>query len=1066
LKNKTVFIFLMKCFLGAVFFVNPCFAVPPQFLLQSPGNHADVNWDRVESNRFSVYFDKRNPDIAKQALFAAEYAYPDLSLLLGVDIGPEIPEHSKLGVKKIKSWFDKVPLVISTQTDAAAFANLTTQNIELPIASPTTSSLYQHELVHRLMYEHMDPNLGVAGRAFTLAMIPTWWMEGLPEYLTESMGRLETAGFARAMARHETFLNYDSLHALYKSSGDVATRGYVTSGLFFKYLMEHKKEKNLALIHNDLFWKTLTPPFMNSVYRIFQNAFNEGPEDVYDKFKLYEKKYWEMYIEGMPAISDFAKLDAKRGPIVAGYPFDFVHYENKKVISLLGNKSSALEWYSFDGGQSQRNNLSASGGRVFSVHPSDIYKNESAGQESILWTTLREEMKNGTVGHQILKYTYKGKITEFSDGNITSKNISNISNFENPFLVSQISALPNASAVLLASLRGSNAFMLTNGKQNKVLHTWPVGVQVKMFKKNIDAQLEETKTKDFECFYFLVDEDYERTKIEKRCLNGSVKEVLQKEQFFVKDGIDLGAGKLMLLVSWNNLQAFIIYEAGKAPELIAALPDYIVRLEPSVIKNKIGVWRSLGSDYDYFELNILALKQNFKAWQSKLTPASVWKTQPKYVPYVPPFAKLAVEMRKKLGEKNASIRYPLTQQQATVAFQSMQSSKNLKVEPASYRHSHWFSYPTFLPSWFGGPAVGILSVPFLEEMERQRIQISAYYDLTTKTPSGTISYVNQRIFDYFGLDVFSREKFNGIYYLTEQEENRYLFSYYPRKNSYKYYSSLRETGVGFNALFKFLPSSVSLNLSGQVVKTEPETGTLNAVVGVQNTNLATLGADLNANLYEGKFYDSGENTGGNFFDTSGFFSLGGDYNMSFGKSKSGRGDNLNNLKFYKLRANLNNNISYKRLSLSIRQSISTTQGKFSLLLREVYSPYRTYLKGAGGGLQATNFFLAGGTQLFALQPGVYQFRNSVDFSFPVWDIESVFGIFYIQNIRGELVLARGGTARDKNFQDLHFITSASAAARLLIDIKGVQVYPSLAYGRMIGKPEWSIFTEIAFAQLF
>ena len=63
-------------------------------------------------------------------------------------------------------------------------------------------------------------------------------------------------------------------------------------------------------------------------------------------------------------------------------------------------------------------------------------------------------------------------------------------------------------------------------------------------------------------------------------------------------------------------------------------------------------------------------------------------------------------------------------------------------------------------------------------------------------------------------------------------------------------------------------------------------------------------------------------------------------------------------------------------------------------------------------------------------------------------------------------MGRGGVASANGLNGFKSVSSASAAGRMLIDVKGVQVFPSIAYGKILGGPGWALFTEIAFTQLF
>src|SRR5690606_7124797 len=107
-------------------------------------------------------------------------------------------------------------------------------------------------------------NLGPGGRAYSLAIMPTWWVEGLAEFLTESIGRLETAGISRSMSLNDRYVSWDRLHSLYNASGDQWRRGYVISGQFLKFLYDKSKSKDLYKFHREWLYKLLTPPFINA----------------------------------------------------------------------------------------------------------------------------------------------------------------------------------------------------------------------------------------------------------------------------------------------------------------------------------------------------------------------------------------------------------------------------------------------------------------------------------------------------------------------------------------------------------------------------------------------------------------------------------------------------------------------------------------------------------------------------------------------------------------------------------------------------------------------------------
>ena len=250
---------------------NSAFAVPRLFLQERAGQQADVTWGRLENERFIIYYDSKQPALAEHALNAVEKAYPDFSLLLGTTLADQPIPFGLKAQNTIVSRFNKIPIIISARTDGPSFANFIPQTLEIQSTLRPPTALFQHELAHRMMYEHIDLKVGPAGRTFMLAMLPTWWTEGLPEYLTESLGRLETEGYMRAMVLNDSFLSWDRMHALYKASGSNVLLGYATAGRFFKYFLERTPDKNLISLHRGLKNYQLLPPFFSGAYLLLKN---------------------------------------------------------------------------------------------------------------------------------------------------------------------------------------------------------------------------------------------------------------------------------------------------------------------------------------------------------------------------------------------------------------------------------------------------------------------------------------------------------------------------------------------------------------------------------------------------------------------------------------------------------------------------------------------------------------------------------------------------------------------------------------------------------------------------
>lgn len=1097
------------CALGALSAVpNAVQALPTLFLLMPTGNQRDVQWGRLESNHFTVYHDKRAPHVGRYALTAVENAYPDLSLLLGVKLGNDTKEQNPFPQDYLRSRFDRVPIIVSTQMDGTAFANFTTQSIEIPTARGDFAGLYQHELVHRLMYEHFDPNIGVAGRGFQLAMVPTWWMEGLPEYLTQSMGRLETAGVARTMALENSFLSFDRMHALYKASGDVFVRGYITAGRFFEHVVK-AMGKELPDLMNDFSWKTLTPPFVNAQRRLLALGFDKTPTEVYEDYIESEKKHWKARLEGMPRV---VPSDAKAWVVSSGLP-NVIGLDGEILLSQLtlkpyessflhnrGETIRTIEESSEEAAQKETTSqvqenirgkrlpLSLEGSSTWDVHPAEL---ENGG----FWTVKANDFSNGTWGHEIRYVPFAGNLRDVNDKALGEVVTLPLATLKDPSTVRQIYSLGDGRAFALTVLRGSASLYALNAKKR-------LAVRVKSWESPLHPRLvfKARSRKEIlkeNCLHVLVDADFERTSLERVCSNGESSVVLPAEHQYVRDAVERADGSFVLLVGWHDVLGLARFtpKIGATPlpgefTPLAPFPEWAEGIRPWDDGPDIGIWTFDGYDNSFYRVNPEAMAKKASEWQNTLPATSPWRVPPRYEKFVPPYARLAAEKRARLQAQRqpqlASLPAPATVP-ATVPgsapepapFQSLEEKGIVPTqENADYRHSHWFSYPLVVPPPFDNWSIGLVSVPFNDEMERQRVQIFGFYNPFTNAVSGSVSYINNRVFDGFSLNLFSQERFNGYYRLlgcdeVDDESCRFL-STSDSVGGRRRVSYLREEGVGLATFHRFLPSSFSLSTRLNVFRVRPLFGDdspffgdKNGALGPQNGVVGQVGGDLGFVLFEKAFYDRGSRTGGRYVNWRNSMALSADKYRSLGTARTGEGDETGGLDYQSYGSQVASSVSYRNHGLTFRGSLSSTRGARTFNLREVFQPYRTYLLGSGSGLNQINYPLAGDNALFSRRAGTSAYRTTLDYNFPIVDeLDTNLAIFYFETLRGEFVVGRGGITERLNLTGFRNVDSASVATRLTIDVKGVQVFPSLAYGKIIGDKGWALFSEIAFSQFF
>lgn len=1020
---------LSVAFLGALLSSVSSFAMPPFFLGSNAGNERDVDWHRLESQKFTVYHDKQALPLAKHVLHSVEYAYPYLKKLLGVQIGND---NESIEEKTIHSRFDRMPLIVSTRADWGGFANPVTQNIELQSSSGAHAAHYQHELVHRMMYEHFDPNFGPGGRAATLLVLPIWWIEGLAEYLTESIGRIETRAIARTLAERNMLLSYDRLHALYQS-GSYMTRGYVTSNRFLEFIFQKAQEKNLGKLNQQFFYDILTPPFFNAPDRFLEEKTGKNGRDLYEEFKQREREFWKARLQGMP------KLENIREPVSlfnsSGTPITVFTEQGSYSSSLSKAPLESALLHANPNQELFRLPTKLEGSALFDVLP---YKTTDGS----FWTAKQITFPNRAQSFEIHHVKFSGALKDLSKSTEFKVTKIPLANPYFPVDVYAVYALDDSKAAVLGVVRGEFLLFHVDAERSSanIVHRWPVNVRPQLVRS-----FHRKQSVAEGCLKFVVNYDEEKTSLEKICLNSPEdnKVLIPQESLFIQDAVEQKDGRFVLVGAWHELQGMFTYDITKGLEPVAPFPDWVARILPWSDDNFVAAWIYDGEDFRLRKISLEHFDSTMKLWRNTLPEDSHWKRFPGFQKYTPPYERIAGEFES--AQKNAS-----------------NAVLTAKQEEASYRGKHLFTYPSVLfppiSPWMGG----VVSFPLQDEMERYRFYLIGNYNFESQALSGTLSYVNNRVWDAFVSSIFTRELFNGVYYRGCPHNSSLTCT------GYNY---LRESGVELDVSRGFPPRHISLSLNSSLRRLAPLYDTYfstpHSTLGAQSGTLLRLGAGLNFQLFQVGFYTAPDTEldGDHLFWTTSAWTKFAD-NVSLGKVTNGPGQEVPSLHFQKYELGLQTAFGLDEHALTFRSSVSTTQGKNALYLREIYQPYRTYLPGAGGGLNAINLSIYGDGNLFRIAGGHWSYRNSVDYSFPLWnDIDQKFYAMYFESIRGELVVARGGVATTKDFKNRFTVTSVSAAARIDIDIKGVKIFPSLAVGKIVDEPGWSLFSEISFTEL-
>ena len=109
---------------------------------------------------------------------------------------------------------DVLPVILSSTTSNASFANFITDALELQTLGQGDRDLAWHEYTHNMMYQHLYNFLGPTGAIVHLPWLPAWWIEGLAEATSQSIGSDWMYSIERLTVLEKDWPAYAKLHSL------------------------------------------------------------------------------------------------------------------------------------------------------------------------------------------------------------------------------------------------------------------------------------------------------------------------------------------------------------------------------------------------------------------------------------------------------------------------------------------------------------------------------------------------------------------------------------------------------------------------------------------------------------------------------------------------------------------------------------------------------------------------------------------------------------------------------------------------------------------------------------
>ena len=232
-RPRRTTLFKILTFLTLVILIPKVFCLPVNF--SRPLDPLEYQF--IQSKHYSMYHDRDAPVEALGLMNALEAGKPPIDSWL--HISRDTP----------------LDVIVSSKTTNASFANFLTDAIELQTGGEGGRDLAWHELTHSTMYRHFDGILGPSYSILNLPWMPAWWIEGLAEALSVSIGSAEQVAIERRFALTNSWPSYDRLHSLY-GAGGFAREGYAISGSFVAYLLRTYDTNKLGRLLEDFYWNS------------------------------------------------------------------------------------------------------------------------------------------------------------------------------------------------------------------------------------------------------------------------------------------------------------------------------------------------------------------------------------------------------------------------------------------------------------------------------------------------------------------------------------------------------------------------------------------------------------------------------------------------------------------------------------------------------------------------------------------------------------------------------------------------------------------------------------------
>ena len=955
-------------------------------------NQGPVKYSEIKSDQFYIYHDARTPEEGAMMLNALEGAR-----------------------KPMERWFQEkrstpLPVIMSAISENASFANFIADAIELQTLGQGTRELAWHEYVHSTMYRKLDNILGPAGALIYLPWMPAWFLEGLAEALSVSVGSDVVAGVERYQALNNDWPTYARLHSLYSKEG-FAERGYATSGALVSYVFRKGDPNNLAKMLEDFYkysqpwwWPWAVVPFNGflPMDKTLENFVALNGKQIYELYKKDALQHWSKNTDPFYVGS---KAEKRAFSSVYGMK------SNGQKILHLNRVDSALQEVSVNFNKDTGWAEALQKERVIS----DDYASFSRVNTAELQAGVRYEDKHaGEASHIRVRFLQKNPRTII---------------IKRDAIVSGLTS--SATRLYWTEFAQSKTRICSStfSDMPKVICHMEVKNPTKV--RFLGERFASSALK--ELWISQSTEKLSGTYSEIHILD-TTKNVLRKSVFKTEIGL------MSVAFTGDDVWLLTAEHNGRVVRKLAN--DFSCT---GVLPLRDHVMNALGLNDGSL---VLGLYGGSSIYVKKFSNKEL-NTNP-CTPYVPTSSPIqyAVRTNPQSDLKTAFTKTDFWVQDTTgttpAELEKLAAAKPLNEDTqpltgseTSSSPSKWRQRPLFLFPWIGaddalGSQIGIVTVPLMDHLQNETVRATLLYGTESRFPYQDVSLTTTRFRPTISLTAFRQQTYNGRFQnrVTKEIVNGY--------NDEK--GARLESEWGFKAL----GGSASLGTGIKYTHLKPYIGPF----GVRKGFLAEPAADF-ALFHTFGRYGWSNNISGRIAPEA--LNENFDYNQIGGSTSLG----------------LSTGFLASKFSLGLEGS--RTRGKKKRELKEVYRPLKTYIPGSGGGFNQNSFPITGdGSGLFSPAFGDTQARAKANWTFPIIrEFDKLLWILYLERLDFTAFFNYGGAwngAAPSN--DWDKLTRAHGyTVDLQLENKGVRFNLGLGAGQVLGKsPE--LYLTTGFDALF